>query len=121
MKKEEYIKEINKLQDIITNATNAITIIREKYISENREFQDGEKVIIYTPPRTYPNRSTKEKIQYPSKKRFAFIQDAYMSKSVQSDNGDIKYNLKKCKKNGEISAVSDSYYGEEIRKINPKD
>ena len=94
IKKKEIQSEIDSWKQELKDLEN-------EYISSNQKFPIGSKVCITTPAHTGMVLSTREKITFPEKKRYAYV-----------IGYEIRYNevvpvLMKAKKDGTISKIRD--------------
>lgn len=104
MTKEEYLKELEILNNIIKKANESIMLLRDKYIEANKEFEIGEKVKIITPTK----RDWDDKI-IPQKERFGIV---YGYKLSYQNN--INYLICKPKTDGGMSKINDTVWDREI-------
>ena len=100
MKKEEFNLLKEGLKNQIEEINNKISELKVRYISENRKFNDGERVCITV---LEHKEWYGDKI-VPEQKRFAYIESVGIEY-----NGEIKYVLRKEKKDGSMSLQRDYY------------
>lgn len=91
-KQKEFIAKIAEQNVIIEMAKKSIRIMSEKYIEENAEFKEGEKVLIKN---LLKNKGD----------RFAFVRGL----CVNVYTGEIWYKLLRCNKDGSKSKIKDNY------------
>lgn len=95
MTKEEYISERKAITEQIDALYEREAKITEAYINEHKEFDKGDKVRLFTAERTHPFNKTTTMPE--------FQMDAYI-KCVWENNGVIKYEFWKTKKDGSQSS-----------------
>lgn len=86
-KKQQFEKKITDLQPYISELNQEIRLLKQAYIKEYAEFKMHEKVKI----------SIFDEINDGDVFMYAFVSDIYLR------GMDIKYNFKKCKKDGTMS------------------
>lgn len=99
MKKEEFIEKERRLTDQIKSATKELSDLRKDYTEAHREFPDGAKVKI-------------------SNLKSGVFRYGYVVGMRINYKEDPIYVLKKAKKDGSISALTD-YYNEFSEMLTP--
>ena len=103
MDKKYFLEKETQLKGIIANAKQGLKTLEADYIEANREFDIDEKVVIVTRAHevVWKKKGADEKYIEPEKRRFAFVD------GFEVWSGEIKYELRKCKKDGTKSEHRD--------------
>jgi hypothetical protein len=100
MNKLEYIQQKESIEAQIKELRDKLIVLNKQYISDNAEFEIGEKVKVITP---------EEKGWRAEKTRFAFVKSFGIGY-----NNEVRPILVKIKKDGTASQYSDYLFSYEI-------
>ena len=105
MTKDDYVKCREGIEQDMKRLKTRLFLLKEKFISDNRIFEDGDKIQVTTPARDALKGLSREPIKLPEINRFAFVE-----KAIVHDDGFIDYSLFKCKKDGTPSKQKEYHY-----------
>ena len=103
MTKEKYLKEIKLQESIIESAKQNILEANRQYIEANREFQNGEKIAVYS-----------KATQLHEEK---YVRDGFITGARVDYYGQIKYSYTDAKKDGTPSKRKRWIYQPIFKKI----